>query len=432
MLDLIFYIKFQRKPYHDLHSWRNMCTFAKLNQRDVMKQIAVLFEGDINRRLGVFNAVINRVKHLQQIADYKIDVHMLQVYDGWLMRRVRHSNKVSYRPDEILADGVKIHVTWFRRRWSDAIMHRLFHKPPRALINRLHRLGWEMRGHDLVSAHDRIVGHAAVFAGKHLHIPSFITWHGASIYTDPPRDPMIKELTIKLLHEATCNFFVSQGLLDKAHAELTDGFPAEVLLNGASAQFRQYNDELRAQLRKDYGVKDGKKVVAFVGRFEPVKNVTLLPEIYKMLETKYGKELTFWAIGDGVQLDETRRLMADKGVKCHFTGKVPPEEIPDLLNCVDLLVLPSSLEGLPLVVIEALSCGAHVVATNVIGTAEAVGRENAIDLGDNFVERFTDRAVELLSGNIDQQLPPEVSWAATAVKEDKIYRKYLYNNHPTD
>ena len=397
-----------------------------------MKQIAVLFEGDINRRLGVFNAVINRVKHLQQIADYKIDVHMLQVYDGWLMRRVRHSNKVSYRPDEILADGVKIHVTWFRRRWSDAIMHRLFHKPPHALINRLHRLGWEMRGHDLVSAHDRIVGHAAVFAGKHLHIPCFITWHGASIYTDPPRDPMIKDLTIKLLHDATCNFFVSQGLLDKAHAELTDGFPAEVLLNGASAQFRHYDDELRAQLRKEYGVKDGKKVVAFVGRFEPVKNVTLLPEIYKMLEDKYGKELTFWAIGDGVQLDETRRLMADKGVKCHFTGKVPPEEIPDLLNCVDLLVLPSSLEGLPLVVIEALSCGAHVVATNVIGTAEAVGRENAIDLGDNFVERFTDRAVELLSGNIDQQLPPEVSWTATAVKEDKIYRNHLYDNHSTD
>jgi len=390
-----------------------------------MKQIAVLFEGDINRRLGVFNAVINRVKHLQQVADYKIDVHMLQVYDGWLMRRVRHTPKVVYRPDEIVADDVKVHVTWFRRRWSDAIMHRLFHKPPRALMRRLHRLGWEMRGHDLVSAHDRIMGHAAVYAGQQLHIPSFITWHGASIYTDPPRDAMIKELTIQLLHSATCNFFVSQGLLDKAYAELTDGFPAEVLLNGASAQFCKYSDKHRALLREKYGVNDGKKVVAFVGRFEPVKNPTLLPDIYKSLEVKHGKELTFWAIGDGVLLEETRRLMTEKGVKCHFTGKVPPEEIPDLLNCVDLLVLPSSLEGLPLVVIEALSCGAKVVATNVIGTAEAVGRDNAIDLGDNFIERFTNRGAQLLEGNIDQQLPPEVSWTATAVKENKIYQSYI-------
>ena len=390
-----------------------------------MKQIAVLFEGDINRRLGVFNAVINRVKHLQQVADYKIDVYMFQVYDGWLMRHIRHSKKVDSRPDEIITDGVKVHITWFRRRWIDAILHRLFHKPPHLLMRRLHRLGWEMRGHDLVSAHDRIVGHAAVFASKKLHIPCFITWHGASIYTDPPRDPMIKDLTIKLLHEATCNFFVSQGLLDKAHAELSTGFPAEILLNGASEQFRQYDESTRAAMRQKYGVNDGKKVVAFVGRFEPVKNVTLLPDIYKEIEVKYGKELTFWAIGDGVQLDETRQLMASKGVRCHFTGKVPPEEIPDLLNCVDLLVLPSSLEGLPLVVIEALSCGAHVVATNVIGTAEAVGRENAIDLGDNFVDRFTDRAVQLLQGNIEQKLPPEVSWTATAIKENDIYHKYL-------
>ena len=390
-----------------------------------MKQIAVLFEGDINRRLGVFNAVISRVKYLQQIADYKIDVHMLQVYDGWLMRRVRHTKRVAFRPDEIEADGVKVHVTWFRRRWSDAILHRVFHKPPRALLRRLHRLGWEMRGHDLVSAHDRIMGHAAVFAGEKLHIPSFITWHGASIYTDPPRDAMIKEQTIKLLKIATCNFFVSQGLLDKAHAELTDDFPAEVLLNGASDQFQRYSDERRAELREQYEVNDGRKVVAFVGRFEPVKNVTLLPDIFTEIEKKYGKELTFWAIGDGIQLDETRELMAAKGVNCRFTGKVPPEEIPDLLNCVDLLVLPSSLEGLPLVVIEALSCGAHVVATNVIGTAEAVGRENAIDLGDGFVDRFTDRAVELLQGEIDQKLPPEVSWSATADKENRIYHKYL-------
>lgn len=392
-----------------------------------MNHIAVLFEGDINRRLGVFNAVVSRVKHLQQVADYEIEVHMLQVYDGWLMRLVRHTPKVSYRPNEIEADGVKIHVSWFRRHWSDAIMHRVFHKPPRALLRHLHHLGWEMRGNDLVSAHDRIMGHAAVFASKKLHIPSFITWHGASIYTDPPRDPIIKEMTIKLLHDATCNFFVSQGLLDKAHAELTDGFPAEVLLNGASAQFKRYSDEKRAELRKKMNLNAGEKVVAFVGRFEPVKNVTMLPQIYAEIERKYGSPLTFWAIGDGIQLEQTKQLMAQQGINCRFTGKVAPEEIPDLLNCVDLLVLPSSLEGLPLVVIEALSCGAHVVATNVIGTAEAVGRENAIDLGDNFVERFSTRAVELLRGGIVQQLPPEVSWTTTAIKENAIYHKHLDN-----
>lgn len=390
-----------------------------------MKKIAVLFEGDINWRLGVFNAVLNRAKHLQQISDYKVDVHMFQLYDGWLMRLFRKSQKLTSRPDEIEDLGMKVHITWYRRRWSDVILHRFFHKPPRALLKRLHKLGWEMRGYDLVSAHDRMAGHAAVFAQEHLHIPCFITWHGATIYTEPPRDPMIKEMTIKLLHQADCNFFVSQGLLDRAHADLTDGFPAEVLRNGASAEFQRYSEDRRAQLRKKYNIPEGRKVVAYLGRFEPVKNVTMLPEIYSEILRKYGKDLVFWAIGLGFQLEETAQMMKDKGIECLFTGRVPHSEIPDMLNCVDLLVLPSSLEGLPLVVIEALSCGAHVVATNVIGTAEAVGRENAIDLGENFVDRFTDRAVQLLYDGIDQKLPPEVSWTATAEKENRIYQKYL-------
>ncbi len=393
-----------------------------------MKKIAVLFEGDINWRLGVFNAVLNRAKHLQQISDYKVDVHMFQLYDGWLMRLFRKSQKLTSRPDEIEDLGMKVHITWYRRRWSDVILHRFFHKPPRALLKRLHKLGWEMRGYDLVSAHDRMAGHAAVFAQEHLHIPCFITWHGATIYTEPPRDPMIKEMTIKLLHQADCNFFVSQGLLDRAHADLTDGFPAEVLRNGASAEFQRYSEDRRAQLRKKYNIPEGRKVVAYLGRFEPVKNVTMLPEIYSEILRKYGKDLVFWAIGLGFQLEETARMMKEKGIECLFTGRVPHSEIPDMLNCVDLLVLPSSLEGLPLVVIEALSCGAHVVATNVIGTTEAVGRENAIDLGENFVDRFTDRAVQLLHGGIDQKLPPEVSWTATAEKENRIYQKYLNKN----
>ena len=394
-----------------------------------MKQIAVLFEGDLNQRLGVFNAVINRVKHLQQIADYKVDVYMFHVYDGWLMRRLRHSQKIESRPDEIVADGVKMHITWFRRRWSDVIRHRLLHQPPRAMLRRLHRLGWEMRGHDLVSAHDRIAGHAATFAGKHLHIPCFITWHGSSIHTQPAQDSIIKEMTIKQLKEATCNFFVSQGLLDKARAELTSDFRAELLLNGASAQFQRYSDERRKELREKYGLNGDDKVVAYVGRFAPVKNVTLLPEIFQEIQQKYPHPVTFWAIGDGTQLADTQQLTSSKGINCRFFGKVAPDEVPDLLNCVDLLVLPSKYEGLPLVPIEALSCGAHVVASNVGGSAEAVGHDNAINLGDNFIDRFTTRAVELLRGEIDQKLPPELTWTATAEKENRIYHQYLDSNN---
>jgi glycosyltransferase involved in cell wall biosynthesis len=405
-----------------------MCIFAKLKHDDEMKQIAVIFEGEINKRLGVFNAVINRVKHLQEIADYKIDVYMFEVYDGWLMRCLRHSPKEDWRPDEIESNGIKVHVTWFRRRWGDVIMHRFFHQPPRAMLRRLHRLGWEMRGYDLVSAHDRIAGHAATFASKHLHIPCFITWHGSSIHTQPIQDDITKEMTIKQLKQVNCNFFVSQGLLDKARAEITSDFRAELLYNGASAQFQRYSDKRRKELREKYGLRAEDKVVAYIGLFAPVKNVTSLPEIYQKIQQKSHQPITFWAIGDGMQLTEVQQLMKSKSISCRFFGKVTHTEVPDILNCVDLLVLPSRQEGMPLVPIEALSCGARVIASNVGGSAEAVGRDNAIDLGENFVDRFTSRAVELLKGDIVQQVPQDMNWVATAEKENRIYHQYLDSN----
>ena len=235
-------------------------------------------------------------------------------------------------------------------------------------------------------------------------------------------------MTIKQLQEVDCNFFVSQGLLDKARAEITSDFRAELLYNGASDQFQRYSDERRKELREKYGLSTDDKVVAYIGLFAPVKNVTLLPEIFQKIQQKSHQPITFWAIGDGMQLTEVQQLMKSKSINCRFFGKVPHIEVPDMLNCVDLLVLPSKQEGMPLVPIEALSCGARVIASNVGGSAEAVGRDNAIDLGENFVDRFTSRAVELLKGDIEQQVPQEMNWTATAEKENRIYHQYLDSN----
>ena len=70
-----------------------------------MKQrIAVIFEGNISNRLGVFNAVVNRVKHLRAIAPYDIDLFMIQVYDTGLTRLLRRSKPVSDRPLPVVAE----------------------------------------------------------------------------------------------------------------------------------------------------------------------------------------------------------------------------------------------------------------------------------------------------------------------------------------
>ena len=388
-----------------------------------MNRIAVIFEGSISCRLGVFNVAIQRARHLAAIAPCPVDVFMIQVYDGPLTSRFRHSVPPAERPLHITVDGVNVSILWFRRSVIDALSHRVLGLSQPFFDSFLRSVASRLSNYDIICAHDRIAGKVALSAKRRYDAKCVITWHGASIYTDPPRDALIRRETNALLSNADINCFVSKGLERKAR-ELFPGteFKATILLNAAAPQFRRFSDEERARLRAEHAV-SGKKVVTFVGRFSPVKNVTLLPDIFAEIQRLRSKahlqeEIEFWAVGDGEQLSTVQALMKDKpGVNCRFWGNQPADVMPILLNCTDLLVLPSRLEGLPLVVIEALACGANVVATDVVGTAEAIGKENSVPLDDMLVPNIARKAAMMLSGSVSQSLPPEIRWTATAQKE---------------
>ena len=87
------------------------------------------------------------------------------------------------------------------------------------------------------------------------------------------------------------------------------------------------------------------------------------------------------------------------------------------MNCIDVLVLPSLNEGLPLVCAEALRCGANVVGSASGGIPEVIGQKNTFLLGDSFVEEISDRIVTMLSSKVTQTIPEELDWSVTAAKE---------------
>ena len=112
-----------------------------------------------------------------------------------------------------------------------------------------------------------------------------------------------------------------------------------------------------------------------------------------------------------------------------FFGNQPSPAMPDIMNCIDVLVLPSLNEGLPLVCAEALSCGAAVVGSDVGGIAEVIGSENVVPLGSlsgdpsrpydgSFVNGMAEKVVASLVGQTPSQtLPTDISWARTAAQE---------------
>lgn len=386
-----------------------------------MKRIAVIFEGRLHEQKGVFNAVLNRVAHLRAIAPYDIDVHMIEGYDRGLNRWLHGTRRIDERPTLVTINGIDIHVHWFCHSLLDTVRHKMLHRPAKVYRQWLSRLADELKGYDLVSAHDRIAGTAAAMACQRFGMPHFITWHGASIYTDPPSDPVYRQTTIELLKHATCNFFVSHGLEQYARQTLTDQFTSEVLYNGASAAFHRMDDATRINLRQQRGFAASDWVIGFVGRMEPVKNVTLLPELFHSIAQASNQPLRFVALGDGPQRDQVSRQMKERGIECLMPGNVPRDEMPQWMNCMDVLVVPSRLEGFGLVAIEALQCGANVVGTDAQGLPEVIGSENAFALDDHLVENMSRRAVEMLQGSVVQTVPPLMNWEATAQREFEVY-----------
>ena len=107
-----------------------------------------------------------------------------------------------------------------------------------------------------------------------------------------------------------------------------------------------------------------------VANFRPQKNHKLLIEAAAKVIERDPRAI-FLLAGSGPLRDETARRVADlRSDSVRFLGAVP--DAARLIACADLLVLSSSYEGLPVVVMEALAAGVPVVSTAVGGVPDLI------------------------------------------------------------
>lgn len=380
-----------------------------------MKRIAVIFESSPFDRKGLFNAVHNRVKGLMDSGECWVDAYCIHSSDNAFTRRVRH---VPYAPqvDHVEIDGITYKMLWYRFSILDHITLEKLGRRPLFFRRFLESHVSFLEGYDLLIAHSFTGALFAFEASRRYGIPYFANWHGSDVHTHPWMVPVICEDTRNVMENARCNFFVSNALMEYS-SRITTRAPKEVLYNGVSENFMRFDEDGRRSARARFNIPEDSKVVAFVGNLSAVKNVLTLPEIFTSLRSRYEGKLHFVIAGDGKLRSPLEEAF---GMPVTFLGNVPSDDMPALMNCVDVLVLPSINEGLPLVCAEALRCGANVVGSDVGGIAEVIGRENVVPLGDGFVERIASRIVEMLTGDIVQQLPSDISWSRTAARELEI------------
>lgn len=381
-----------------------------------MLKLAVIFESSPFDRKGLFNAVHNRVKHLVDTGECEIDVFCIHSRDTALTRRLRHTPEVPF-VDDVTIDGIRYNMLWYDFSLIDhALVYKLSRRPF-FFGKYLSRSVAILEGYDHVIAHSFAGGLFAREAFRRFGIPYSVTWHGSDVHTHPWRNPLILRDTRAVMEDASCNFYVSSALRTESD-KITVSARKEVLYNGVSDDFVRYPDDRRRALRGKYGLSPEEKVVAFVGSIVAVKNVSVLQPLFHEIRSRYDGPLKFWMVGDGKLRGAVEpAMLSDETLDVRFWGNVPAEEMPSVMNCIDVMVLPSLNEGLPLVCAEAVRCGASVVGSDVGGVPEVIGRERVVPLGDGLVRGMASKVVEMLHFAPTQDVPAAISWKSTAQKE---------------
>lgn len=126
-----------------------------------------------------------------------------------------------------------------------------------------------------------------------------------------------------------------------------------------------------AEVRAEFGFPADAPVVLFAGRLAEQKRIDDLLKALDLLQ-HVQPELRTLIAGDGPlrsRLEETAHAY-DLNGRVRFLGH--REDVPRLIAAADLVVLPSSYEGLPNLVLEAMTSARPVVATAAPGTTEVV------------------------------------------------------------
>jgi glycosyltransferase involved in cell wall biosynthesis len=176
--------------------------------------------------------------------------------------------------------------------------------------------------------------------------------------------------------------------------------------------------------------KSEKKYILFTGRLSYRKGLFDLIECGKYICEKY-PDISFVITGSGILSDTLHERINELGLakQFKFLGFVTHEELIKLYQNATLYVLPSHYEGLPTVLLEAMSCGLPVIATAVSGNLDVITHEkNGILVPPKSPEKIAE-AISLLLD--DEKMRKKLGENARKTIEKKYTWDIISNNFLT-
>lgn len=264
--------------------------------------------------------------------------------------------------------------------------------PIRDLVATL-RLAWLIRRErpQIVHTHTAKAGTvgrlAARLAGGSRPPIVVHTFHGHVLrgYFGPARSRVFRWLERWLARQTTALIAVSPQVRDDlVGLGVAPADKFTVIRLGIELEERVADGNGRADTRRYLGIPSDRFAVGWIGRMTAIKNTEDVLSAFKGLRDR-GVEATLCMVGDGPDRAQLERRAHELGIMRDTIFLGYQQEVAPLYAAFDALVLPSSNEGTPVSVIEALAARTPVVATRVGGVPDVV-REGEdgflVDTGD--------------------------------------------------
>jgi N-acetyl-alpha-D-glucosaminyl L-malate synthase BshA len=262
---------------------------------------------------------------------------------------------------------------------------------------------------DLIHSHYAIP-HAmsAYMAREIIGIPYVVTLHGSDVHTlglDPAYRPVVKHT----VEEANAVTAVSEFLKKKAHEELGIEREIHVIPNFIDVDkfkpisgVRLFVESGCVGLRTEEEAEElhpGEKILLHASNFRKVKRVVELVETMRIVADHY-PEVRLIIAGDGPTRIEVERKIEELDLcsNVHLLGV--KSNMQEIMCSADIFLLNSTLEGMPLVLLEAMSCSLPVITTPAGGIPELVrpGVDGVVTKGFE-QEEYAQAIIELLEND---------------------------------
>jgi len=142
------------------------------------------------------------------------------------------------------------------------------------------------------------------------------------------------------------------------------------IMNGIDGEKYSINID-KDKKRNELGIRQGGMVIGLGVRLSEQKGITYLLQAMPDILIQF-PDLTLLIAGDGHLADNLKAEAKGLGIHDHVVFAGPRLDMPEILKVLDLYVLPSLWEGLPMVLLEAMAAGCPIVATDVGGNSMAI------------------------------------------------------------